>query len=335
MKKNTTTSLIKEFIQPFIIFVAVASLALLVTSPAMAQSLSETLGQINQGSDLPGFEASGHADASYQPGASNITSAIYMAVDLLKYFLGTIAVLVIIFSGIRLLTAGKQIEDVATQQKENIKWAMIGLMIIILADTLVQQVFFGEQGEVFRSQADAQLAAERGTEQLEGVYNFLQFFVGSIAVLMIVFAGFRMVVSGGNEETMSKSRKQIAWAAIGLMVIGISEFAVKEIIFPDQGERLSDVNQARALIVDITNFISGFVATVAIGFFMYGGFLYVTAAGREDQAGKAKKVFIGATIGIIIALAAFAIVNTFITFDPGFGAGVDGSGSPSSLPTNP
>lgn len=193
---------------------------------------------------------------------------------------------------------------------------------------------FGQQGEVYRSQADAQLAAERGTEQLEGIYNFLEYFVGAIAVLMIVFSGFRMVISGGNEETMTKSRKQIMWAAVGLVVIGISEFAVKDIIFPDQGSRLSDVNAARAQIVDLTNFVSGFVATIAIGFFMYGGFLYVTAAGREDQAGKAKKVFIGATIGLLVALAAFAIVNTFITFDPGF-TSTGGESSPTTLPTNP
>lgn len=331
---KTKTSVIKNFIQPLLLFLVIASLVLLITSPALAQNLSETLGQVNKGANLPGFEAAGHADASYEPGASNITSVIYMAVDLLKYFLGTIAVLVIIFSGIRLLTAGKQIEDVASQQKENIKYAIIGLIIIIMADVMVQQVFFGEQGEVYRSQSDAQLAAERGTEQIKGLYDFLTYFVGAIAVLMIIFAGFRMVVSGGNEETMTKSKNQIMWAAVGLVVIGLSELAVKDIIFPDQGSRLSDVNAARAQIVNFTNFVSGFVATIAIGFFMYGGFLYVTAAGKEEQAGKAKKVIMGAAIGILVALAAFAIVNTLITFDPGFES-IGGENAPAAVPTNP
>lgn len=331
---KTKKEMLKDFTKSFAIFGVIASLALLIASPVMAQSLSETLGQVSEGTNLPGFEAAGHSDASYEPGASNITSAIFMMVDLTKYMLGTIAVLVIILSGIRLLTAAKQVEDVVNQQKENIKYAIIGLMIVILADVMVQQVFFGQQGEVYRSQADAQLAAERGTEQVEGIYNFLQIFVGSIAVFMVITSGIRMVISGGNEESMTKSRKQIMWAVIGIVLIGISEFAVKDIIFPDQGSRLSDVNAARAQIVDLTNFISGFIATIAIGFFMYGGFLYVTAAGREDQAGKAKKVFMGATIGLLIAMAAFAIVNTFVTFDPGFNS-LGGENSPATLPTNP
>lgn len=331
---KTKRDMLKDFTKSFLLFGVIASLALLIASPVMAQNLSDTLGQVSSGTNLPGFEAAGHADASYEPGASNITSVIFMMVDLTKYILGTLAVLVIILSGVRLLTAANQVEDVVNQQKENIKYAIIGLMIVILADVMVQQVFFGQQGEVFRSQADAQLAAERGTEQLEGIYNFLQIFVGSIAVLMIIISGFRMVISGGNEESMTKSRKQIMWAVMGIVLIGISEFAVKGIIFPDQGSRLSDVNAARSQIVDLTNFASGFIATIAIGFFMYGGFLYVTAAGKEDQAGKAKKVFIGATIGLLVAMAAFAIVNTFVTFDPGFES-TGGEISPATLPTNP
>ncbi|HLG25341.1 MAG TPA: pilin, partial [Candidatus Gracilibacteria bacterium] len=235
--------------------------------------------------------------------------------DLLKYGMGTIAVIVIIASGVRLITAGKQIEEIAGQQKENIKYALIGLIVIMMADVLVKEVFFGEQGEVFRSEADAQMAAERGTEQIRGLYNFIEYFIGAIAVLMIVISGIRMVLSAGNEEILGKTKKQIMWAIAGLVLVGVSELLVKDIVFPEQGSQLSDVNRARELIVNITNFVSAFIATVAIAMFMYGGFLYVTATGKEDQTAKAKKVLMGAAIGIVIAMAAFALVNTFVKFE--------------------
>lgn len=357
MNITTKTSAFRHFFQSLGLFLALASTVLMLAAPVMAQEeqpsngtettseepqgtgqgsstvrgLQESLGQINP--NLPGFENSGHAQASYAFGASNITSAIFIAVDLLKYLLGTIAVVVIIASGIRLVTAGKQVEEIATQQKENLKYAVMGLIIIIVADVMVKNVFFGEQGEVFRSQADAQAAAERGTEQFEGIYNFMQIFIGVIAILMIVISGIRMVASGGNEDTMGKSKKNIMWAVVGLVVVGISELVVKEIVFPDQGSRLPDTQAAAALIVSITNFVSGFVATAAVIAYMYGGYLYVMAAGREDQAGKAKKVFIGATIGLLIALAAFAIVNTFISLDSGIES-IGGEASDPSLPTN-
>ena len=49
---------------------------------------------------------------------------------------------------------------------------------------------------------------------------------------------------------------------------------------------------------------------------MYAGYLYVIAAGNETQVGKAKKALIGAIIGLIIAMAAFGIVNTVVKLEP-------------------
>ncbi|MFC1747799.1 pilin [Pseudomonadota bacterium] len=297
------------------LFILILNLTLLIAVPAYAQSVSGIVEEIGGTSSLPSYDT-GHSEASYEEGASNITSAVLFAVDALKYLMGTIAVVIIISSGIRLITASKSIDEIATKQKENLKYAIIGLIVIIIADVLVKEVFFGEAGEVYRSEVDAQLAAERGAEQLRGIYVFIEMFVGALAVLMIVFAGFKLVISGGNEEAQGKAKKMIMYSVIGLIVIGVSEFVVKDVVFPDTGERISDVDSGKRLIVSFTNFVSGFVATVAVAFLMYGGFLYVTAVGREEQAGKAKKVLIGAIIGMLVAMAAFAIVNTLIRLEP-------------------
>lgn len=306
----------KKIIFSFILFTLILGNLLLFVSPALAQTpTSKTVTDIGSKTGLPSFDT-GHADASYEPGADTITSAVLFAVDLLKYLTGAVAVLVIISSGVRLITAGKNIEEIAPKQKETLKFAVIGLIIIILVDTMIQQVFFGESGEVFRSQADIQLAAERGTEQIRGLYNFMEIFVAAIAVVMIIYAGLRLVTSGGNEEVNGKMKKTITYAIAGMVLIGVSELIVKDIVFPAQGTELPDVVRAQQLIVNITNFISGFIATIAVAMYMYGGFLYVTAVGKEEQTGKAKKVLLGATLGIILAMAAFALVNTFIKLDP-------------------
>lgn len=305
-----------------VIYLAVAGLILAFANNVLAQGIedvSTTLTTIaGEGNKeiLPGFSTRGHSEASYEQGASNITSAILFVVDLFKYLIGTVAVLVIIISGIRLITAGKNIEEISQSQKENIKYALIGLAIIAIADTMVQQVFFGEQGEVLRSQADVQLAAERGTENLRSIYSLLAYFAGSIAILMIVYSGIRLLTSGGQEEVIGKMKKTLTYAILGLMLIGVAEFVVKDIVFPQQGERLSDPQAAARLIVMITNFVSGFVATVAVAMYMYGGFLYVTAVNKEENTDKAKKVFMGATIGLVLALGAYAIVNTVIKLEP-------------------
>lgn len=68
----------------------------------------------------------------------------------------------------------------------------------------------------------------------------------------------------------------------------------------------------RALARTIVNFFLyflGFIATIMI---IYGGILYVTSAGNDDNVGKAKKILLYAVVGIVVILLSFAIVNTVI-----------------------
>lgn len=312
MNKKNIISLAKSLA----IYLAIVSAVMLFTVPAFAQTLGSELEKIGGQVQLPSFSQSGHADASYESGASNITSAILYAVDLLKYLMATIAVIVIIAIGVRLITSGKKIDETSPKMKEALKYVLIGLAVIMMSQELVKRVFFGEQGEIFRSQTDIQLAAERGTEQIRGLYSMLELFMGATAVLMIVVTGFRMVTSGGNEEVVTKSKKQLTYAIAGLVLLGISELVVKDIVFPKQGTTLPDVVRAQQLIITITNFASSFITLAAIAFLMYGGFLYVTAAGKEENTAKAKKILIGAVIGLVIAMGAYGLVNTFIKVDP-------------------
>ena len=45
---------------------------------------------------------------------------------------------------------------------------------------------------------------------------------------------------------------------------------------------------------------------------IYGGILYVTSAGNDENVQKAKKILMYAIVGIVVILLSFAIVNTVI-----------------------
>ncbi|OGJ48926.1 hypothetical protein A2344_03290 [Candidatus Peregrinibacteria bacterium RIFOXYB12_FULL_41_12] len=75
---------------------------------------------------------------------------------------------------------------------------------------------------------------------------------------------------------------------------------------------LTKATSAREFILNVTNFALSFLGLVAVVVIIYGGFLYVTAAGEEEKSGKGKKAVMYAIIGIIIVLASYAIVNTLI-----------------------
>ena len=79
----------------------------------------------------------------------------------------------------------------------------------------------------------------------------------------------------------------------------------------------------REFILNIVNFVLSFLGIIAVVIVIYGGFLYVTAAGNEEQAGKGKKAITYAAIGIIIIIASFAIVSTLL--QAGGGSGTDTS----------
>ncbi len=69
----------------------------------------------------------------------------------------------------------------------------------------------------------------------------------------------------------------------------------------------------RAIVGSIIKVVLGLLGAVAISIVLYGGFLYMTAGGDETKVGKAKKVLINATIGVVIILASYSIVSFVIS----------------------
>jgi len=75
---------------------------------------------------------------------------------------------------------------------------------------------------------------------------------------------------------------------------------------------LTQADSARSFILNVTNFVLGFLGLIAVLIIIYGGFLYLTAAGKEEQATKGKNSLTYAIIGIVIILGSYAIVNTIL-----------------------
>lgn len=250
-------------------------------------------------------------ELSYSPGVISIGSAILYIIDFFKYIMASIAVLFMVIAGIRLITGGKKAEEVITKEKDNIKYIIMGLLIIILARPAVQEVFFGEGGEFLTDKSIAEDYALKGEEYVRGLYSFIEMFLGAIAVLVIVLAGFRMMASGGEENAINAEKKHIFWAIVGLIIVGLSEAIVKNVVFVDGGTK-TDFKQGWSLIIMLTNFFAGIIAVLAILMLIYGGFLYVTSAGEDTLTGKARKLMLGSVIAIVLATSAYALVNTFL-----------------------
>lgn len=83
----------------------------------------------------------------------------------------------------------------------------------------------------------------------------------------------------------------------------------------------------KELIKTILNFALGFLGFVATIMVIYGGILYVTSAGNDDNVGKAKKILLYAAIGIVLIMISFALVNTILGAGLGGGTATTGVGA--------
>jgi heme O synthase-like polyprenyltransferase len=54
---------------------------------------------------------------------------------------------------------------------------------------------------------------------LKNGLNIIYFLLGSIAVVMIIVAGFTMSTSGGDAEAVKKAKNTILYSVIGLIIV--------------------------------------------------------------------------------------------------------------------
>lgn len=75
---------------------------------------------------------------------------------------------------------------------------------------------------------------------------------------------------------------------------------------------LTHFSDVKSFIRGALNFALTFLGIIALAIVIYGGFLYVTSAGKEEQATSGKKAVTYALVGILLIIGSFAIVNTLL-----------------------
>lgn len=113
------------------------------------------------------------------------------------------------------------------------------------------------------------------------------------------------------------SRQSITFGLLTLgLVVGLGVLAIHQL--PAQASTFSiesiggkiglgDVD-LQHVVINIIRWALGFVTLVALSYMIYGGYLWLTAAGNEQRVEKAKQVILQAAIGLVIILLAWAIV---------------------------
>lgn len=266
-------------------------------------------------------------------GINRLEGLLLTVVDLVKYLIYGIAVFLMVFQGFKLIVAGKDIDTFSEEAKKNAKYSLMAILIVFVADTAVRKVFFPESGAIFENNgANIELYGKEGIVQIRAIYNIMAYLAGALALATIVFSGVGMAMSAGSEDAYKKHQNRILWALGGLVLVGVAEFVVKDVLFPDIGTKLPNIGKGMLLVKKFTNFMASFVTTISFVVILYGGYLYVLGATNEENLAKAKKAIIAGIVGILLSASAFGLATTLIKAEDG-GATVAPVGqAPAGLP---
>jgi len=80
---------------------------------------------------------------------------------------------------------------------------------------------------------DCTTAPPNGTSintAIGAVINILSFLVGTVAVIMIIYGGFRYISSGGDSGKITSAKNTIIYAIIGLVVTAFAQVIVRFVL---------------------------------------------------------------------------------------------------------
>ena len=112
-------------------------------------------------------------------------------------------------------------------------------------------------------------------------------------------------MKGGDTNTM----KKLTAGLITLAVLFVPAAALAQVGTGNYGPTFGlGTADLESTVVNIIQWVLGFLGLIAVIFILYGGFLWLTSGGNEDKISKAKKTITAAVVGLIIVLLAWAIV---------------------------
>lgn len=93
------------------------------------------------------------------------------------------------------------------------------------------------------------------------------------------------------------------YIAVGLPVL------LTQVAFADD----ANVTQVDSFIRSVIKVIAGLAGLIATGFFVVGGFSYITSSGNPEHLDRAKRTIMFSALGLSITVAAFVLSNIVTT----------------------
>lgn len=108
----------------------------------------------------------------------------------------------------------------------------IGMSAAVIGTPAMAQISGGAQGgvESARGAGVPTNFANGDGSIVRRIINIMLYAVGVISVIMLIFGGFRYVISGGQKEAVTAAKNTILYAIIGLLIAIFAYAIIKFVI---------------------------------------------------------------------------------------------------------
>lgn len=205
-------------------------------------------------------------------------------------------------------------EEEQKKLKMWILWASIWIMVMQIAFS-VYKILFDRDIWAWLWRSFSERLVEPFTQMLMLFASFLFIAIG-------IYAFYKMVTAGGDEDKVSKWKTIIFQAIIWFIVIKFADIVVKNTFNPDCGwggilsyygtNICENITENAKIITTLLNWINSFLAIAIVLMIMYAGFLVLTSAGDSDKHDKAKKILLYVGIGLLILFTSYLILTFFL-----------------------
>lgn len=153
-------------------------------------------------------------------GSPDLNSFLALVAGNLSGLVASLAVIFIVVGGIMyMISAGDQ--NMIERAKKIITAAIIGLVIALSAQTFLVEIYRMVGGTQVQGRTFQQIAID--------VLKFLLGLVGVLGIIAMVIGGVMMLTAYGNEEQVTKGKKIVTYAIIGVIVSLGSLIIVQEV----------------------------------------------------------------------------------------------------------
>lgn len=149
--------------------------------------------------------------STWQEHFSDVLRLLLVRLPDYVYALG---VLFIMIGGAYMVLSAGNSENV-TKGKNTITWAVIGIVVMEFAQTLVGYVAM----EVNSRTGGSDLVIAVTTTLMGTIFDLLYVAILGVAI----FCGMRMVMSFGKEDEFNKAREGLFWCAVGAIIINMAQ----------------------------------------------------------------------------------------------------------------